>query len=101
MARRLLIRFGDLDPKGKRGGTTYYGWFAALKELDRRTTKNITEVGIPAKTVRTLMRVIDPEKTYMVMIYGHVFAIVKGTIPDWIDETRLHHIKNLWVVTDK
>lgn len=47
----------------------------------------------PAKTIRTLERVVLPkDKKFLVFTRGHVAGVNKGKVVDWTSG-RLHHIK--------
>lgn len=52
----------------------------------------------PAKTVRTLKRVLPKKGRFLVRTAGHILPCVNGEVIDWTDG-RLNRVKEFWEIS--
>ena len=51
------------------------------------------------RTLSVAVRALDKNKTYLVLVRGHILTVDKGHMVDWTDPTRRHKVKWIWEVT--
>lgn len=91
LAHYVMHRFGRKDGKGASN-------FDILRAFSNMGAL-IEAAPRPARiTVAKLPTILDPNKTYIAFVHGHVLAIVKGDVRDWT-KGRRHIVKELYEVT--
>ena len=78
----------------KGAGVYARDWKWYIKE---RLGLKLFEVETTAATIRTLERVLDPSRRYIIQMKGHVGAFVDGSYQDWA-QGRKHRIERVYEV---
>ena len=86
----------DQGRKHKRGAYTSQSE-AAVKALGFNWY-NVTEDYPEAKTPISAAKTLPKDKTFMIVVSGHIFTVRNGIVEDWT-EGRKHRVKRIYEIT--
>lgn len=86
-----------MEQEGRRNRKGGHGWQNSFEKLG--FTLHL-EPTVTAKTMRTLMPMLENDKTYVVQSAGHVSAIVNGDFADWADSRKIR-VRRVYQVLPK
>ena len=78
-------------------------WPAMYNVALNRTGKTVINVTAwhKGRTIRTRLRQLNPNATYLILIHGHIFCYRQGEILDQVTKLSLDKVIRVWMVVNR